>query len=185
VQGVVCCPGLIFVTREGRTIYDLRGAEHEDVNHRGESGQSANPRPLAQQRLHRQSLRGPHPRSPAPRDERRRGQRLSATATAYPVARCGVSSLIKSYRAKSHKVVPVKLLHIVISRQANREKGNASWYAGSTSKGLSSPINAAAVNPWTGRWISRLPFSGRHFNWWVGESKVTSNVWSPRSLPTL
>jgi len=38
-----------------------------------------------------------------------------------------VSSLIKSYRAKSHKVVPVKSLHIIISRQVDREKGNASW----------------------------------------------------------
>ena len=38
-----------------------------------------------------------------------------------------VSSLIKSYRAKSHKVVPVKSLHIIISRQVDREKGKASW----------------------------------------------------------
>jgi len=37
-----------------------------------------------------------------------------------------VSSLINSYRAKSHKVVSVRLLHSVISRQAAREKGNAS-----------------------------------------------------------
>jgi hypothetical protein len=37
-----------------------------------------------------------------------------------------VSSLIKSYRAKSHKVVSVRLLHSVISRQAALEKGNAS-----------------------------------------------------------
>ena len=38
-----------------------------------------------------------------------------------------VLSLIKSYRAKSHKVVPVKSLDIIISRQAEREKGKASW----------------------------------------------------------
>ena len=40
MQGVVRCPGLVFVTQEaatikrqqaGRTIYDLRGEEHEDV----------------------------------------------------------------------------------------------------------------------------------------------------------
>jgi len=68
----------------GRTIYDPREEEHEDVNHRacprrrGESGQSADPRQLSQQRLHRESLCGPHPRSPAPRDGRGRGQRLSA-----------------------------------------------------------------------------------------------------------
>jgi hypothetical protein len=37
-----------------------------------------------------------------------------------------VSSLIKSYRAKSHKVVSVKLLHSIISRQASLEKGKAS-----------------------------------------------------------
>ena len=42
MQGVVRCPGLVFVTQGGRTIYDLRGEEHEDVNHRGESGQSEN-----------------------------------------------------------------------------------------------------------------------------------------------
>jgi hypothetical protein len=95
---VVRCPGLVFVTQEAatakrrkaeRVIYDLRGDEHEDVNHHGEPGQSENPRQLAQQRLHRQSLRGPHPRSPSPRDGRRRGQRLSATATAYSVTKCG------------------------------------------------------------------------------------------------
>ena len=38
-----------------------------------------------------------------------------------------LSSLIKSYQAKSHKVVPVKSLHIIISRQVDREKGKASW----------------------------------------------------------
>jgi hypothetical protein len=37
-----------------------------------------------------------------------------------------LSSLVKSYRAKSHKVVPVRLSHKVISRQAARENGNAS-----------------------------------------------------------
>ena len=37
-----------------------------------------------------------------------------------------VLSPIKSYRAKSHKVVSVRLLHNVISRQAVLEKGNAS-----------------------------------------------------------
>jgi hypothetical protein len=37
-QGVVRCPGSVFVTQAGRTIYDLRGEEHEDVNHRGEPG---------------------------------------------------------------------------------------------------------------------------------------------------
>ena len=37
-----------------------------------------------------------------------------------------LSSLIKSYRTKSHKVVPVKLLHSVISRQAFGVKGSAS-----------------------------------------------------------
>ena len=42
------------------------------------------------------------------------------------VADKDVSSLIKSYRAKSHKVVSVRLLHSVISRQASLEKGNAS-----------------------------------------------------------
>jgi hypothetical protein len=89
VQGVVCCPGLVFVTQAARTIYDLRGAKHEDVNHRGEPSQGADSRQLAQQGLHRQSLRGTHPRSPSPRDGCRRGQRLSANATAYPVARCG------------------------------------------------------------------------------------------------
>jgi hypothetical protein len=43
-----------------------------------------------------------------------------------PVEFYRVSSLIKSYRAKSHKVVSVRLLHSVISRQAALEKGNAS-----------------------------------------------------------
>jgi hypothetical protein len=38
----------------------------------------------------------------------------------------GLSSLIKSYRAKSHKVVPVKSLHSIISRQACGVKGSAS-----------------------------------------------------------
>ena len=37
-----------------------------------------------------------------------------------------VLSLIKSYRSKSHKVVPVKSLQSIISRQVDREKGNAS-----------------------------------------------------------
>jgi len=46
VQGVVRCPGLVFFTQQGRTIY-LRGEEHEDVNHCGESGQSANTRQLS------------------------------------------------------------------------------------------------------------------------------------------
>jgi DNA topoisomerase-1 len=32
VQGAVRCPGLVFVTQAGRTIYDLRGEEHEDIN---------------------------------------------------------------------------------------------------------------------------------------------------------
>ena len=45
---------------------------------------------------------------------------------------CGVVnkamlSLIKSYRAKSHKVVPVKSLASIISRQEDGEKGKASW----------------------------------------------------------
>ena len=35
-------------------------------------------------------------------------------------------SLIKSYRAMSHKVVPVRLLASVISRHADGEKGKAS-----------------------------------------------------------
>jgi serine/threonine protein kinase len=58
-----------------------------------------------------------------------------------------VSSLIKSYRAKSHKVVPVRLSHSIISRQAAREKGSASWYAGNAIKGPSSPIKSAFVSP--------------------------------------
>ena len=58
-----------------------------------------------------------------------------------------VSSLIKSYRAKSHKVVSVRLLHSVISRQASLEKGKASWYAGNAIKGLSSPIKSIFVSP--------------------------------------
>ena len=37
-----------------------------------------------------------------------------------------VLSLIKSYRAMSHKVVPVRLLASVISRHADGEKGKAS-----------------------------------------------------------
>ncbi|MBU0493854.1 MAG: peptide ABC transporter substrate-binding protein [Chloroflexi bacterium] len=38
-----------------------------------------------------------------------------------------LSSLIKSYRAKSHKVVPIKSRASIISRQASGENGNASW----------------------------------------------------------
>jgi hypothetical protein len=37
-----------------------------------------------------------------------------------------LSSLTKSYRAKSYEVVPVKQSDSIISRQAGREKGNAS-----------------------------------------------------------
>ena len=37
-----------------------------------------------------------------------------------------VSSLVKSYRVKSHKVVPVKSSHSITSRQVDLEKGNAS-----------------------------------------------------------
>jgi len=47
VQGVIRCPGPVFVTQEaattgcqqaGRTTYYLRGEECEDVNHLGEGG---------------------------------------------------------------------------------------------------------------------------------------------------
>jgi len=124
VQGVVRCPGLVFATQVGRTIYDLRGAECEDVNHRGELGQSANSRQLSQQRLHRQSLRGTHPRTPAPRDERRRGQRLSATATAYPVARCGdrMTSLPNS---RCHHKMRARWL--ATSRRLRRRYHSSRW----------------------------------------------------------
>ena len=85
---------------------------------------------------------------------RQRNGRLGKVDMCQVATNLALSSLIKSYRAKSHKVVPVKSLHIRISRQVDREKGNASWYTGSTSKGLSSPINAVVVNPWTARRIS-------------------------------
>jgi hypothetical protein len=37
-----------------------------------------------------------------------------------------LSSLVKSYRVKSHKVVPVKSPHNIISRQDSGVKGSAS-----------------------------------------------------------
>jgi hypothetical protein len=55
------------------------------------------------------------------------GKALVRAIEALGLSHLEVSSLIKSYRAKSHKVVPVKWLHIIISRQVDREKGNASW----------------------------------------------------------
>jgi hypothetical protein len=39
----------------------------------------------------------------------------------------GMLNLIKSYRVKSHKVVPVKSLASIISRQVDGEKGKANW----------------------------------------------------------
>ncbi len=58
-----------------------------------------------------------------------------------------VLSLIKSYRAMSHKVVPVRLFASIISRQADGEIGKASWYAVQAIRGLSSPIKADLVSP--------------------------------------
>ena len=66
----------------------------------------------------------------------------------------GVLSLVKSYRSMSHEVVPVKSLANIISRQADGEKGKASWYAEHTIKGLSSPIRTDFVSPGAGRRIS-------------------------------
>lgn len=56
-------------------------------------------------------------------------------------------SLIKSYRAMSHKVVPVRVLASIISRQAGGEMGKASWYAGQAMSGLISLIRADFVSP--------------------------------------
>ena len=51
-----------------------------------------------------------------------------------------MSSLAKSYRSKSYKVVPVKSSHSIISRQASGVKGSASWYTGNVTIGANSPI---------------------------------------------
>jgi transposase len=54
------------------------------------------------------------------------GLDMSQFPTADHLASWAVLSLIKSYRAMSHKVVPVRLLAGVISRHADGEKGKAS-----------------------------------------------------------
>jgi DNA-binding NarL/FixJ family response regulator len=95
-----------------------------------------------------------------------------------------VLSLIKSYRARSHEVVPVRLLASVISRHADGEKGKANWYAGQASKGLSSPIKADFVGPFVGKRIALRPSAGKQTHSKVWESKVTSNVWVANALPT-
>ena len=64
-----------------------------------------------------------------------------------PAAISFVLSLVKWYRAMSHKVVPVRVLASVISRHADGEKGKASWYAGQAIKGLSSPMRSDFVSP--------------------------------------
>jgi hypothetical protein len=64
----------------------------------------------------------------------------------------------------SHKVVPVSSLASIISRQAEGEKGKASWYTGQAIKGLSSPIKADFVSPLVGMRIFSRPSGGKQMN---------------------
>lgn len=100
------------------------------------------------------------------------------------IAGIHVLSLIKSYRAMSHKVVPVRLLASIISRQADGEKGKASWYVGQAINGLSSPIRADFVGPRVGMRIVLRPSAGKQIHSRVWELKVISNVWLAKALPT-